>query len=308
MYLEVYPDVIFILNFCFDLILLILLKKVNRKDSSKLRMLLAAGVGAVSAVIVGVFPWMNVLLRILILYVAGAVLMIIVAFKSRKLMELLKQFIVLNLITYFVGGLMNSIYYHTTLRLNIADLGNGIMLSNISWIYASIAIIFIAIALLFILRLMRWYQKHAPETYQVELIMEGRSIRTIGLMDSGNCLYDPIYKHPVMVMENSLLGELLTPEQSKDIDMARHYLEGNEYDTSMWNMKEDIMLRLRFIPYRSIAKNGMLLGIKLDKVLIHTGKETICNEKVTAAFSENRLSTKEEYHVILHKELLSKES
>jgi stage II sporulation protein GA (sporulation sigma-E factor processing peptidase) len=151
---------------------------------------------------------------------------------------------------------------------------------------------------------MRWYQNNAPVTYEVDLVLDGRSISTRGLMDTGNCLHDPIYNRPVMVLENSLMEGLLKPEFAKDLEEAKHYLEGNELDTSQWNIGTESILRLRFIPYRSVGKSGMLLGIKLDKVLIHTGKETICNEKVTAAFCDNRLSSKEEYHVILHKELL----
>ncbi len=304
MYLEIYPDIVFILNFCFDFILIYLLKRVNRKNSKLLRMLAASGIGGAIAVIVSIFPWMNVILKLFLLYAAGAVLMIIVAFGRMKWSDLLKQFIVLNLITYFVGGLMNSIYYHTNLRLYLLNLGNGIRFSNIKMIYVGVAMIGIMVISFVILRLLRWYQKHAPETYEVDLVLDGRSISTRGLMDTGNCLHDPIYKRPVMVIENSLLEGLVTPEFAKELEEAKHYLEGNELDTSRWNIGEESLLRLRFIPYRSVDKSGMLLGIKLDKVLIHTGKETVCNERVTAAFCDNRLSTRDEYHVILHKELL----
>lgn len=304
MYLEVYPDLIFLLNFGLDFILIFLLKKVNRKSSNLLRMTLSASVGAVSAVFVGIFPWMNVLLKFCIIYIAASVLMISIAFGKLLWTDLIKQLIVLNLITYFVGGLMNSIYYHTNFRLYLVNLGNGVIFSNISALFVvvtAIAIVFIA---LLILRLLRIYKDHAPETYEVELILENRSVLSRGLMDSGNCLYDPIYKRPVMVIDNTLMNELLTTEFRKDLEEARNYMESNDYDTSQWNISTEHVLRLRFVPYRSVGKSGMLPGIKLDKVLINTGKETICNENVTAAICDNRLSTKEEYHVILHKDLL----
>lgn len=304
MYLEVYPDIIFILNLIFDIILLYLLKKINRKNSKNHRIILGAIIGAISAVIAGIFPYMSVVLKILILNIVGATLMIIIAFGPLKLFDLIKQYVVLNLITYFVGGLMNSVYYHTDLRLLLMTMGNGIVFSNISWIFVIAAIIIIAPAALLALRLHRYFQNDAPETYEVELILEDRSITTKGLMDTGNCLYDPIYKRPVMVLENSLMSELLSPEFYKDLEEARHYLENNNLDTTQWSVGAETLLRLRFIPYRSVGKSGMLLGIKLDKVLIHTEKETICNEKVTVAFCDNQLSSKEDYHVILHKALL----
>ncbi|MBH1941370.1 sigma-E processing peptidase SpoIIGA [Mobilitalea sibirica] len=304
MYLEVYPDIIFILNFIVDFILIFTLKKVNRKNSSLFRMALAAGLGGLSAVIVGVFLWMNMLLRFLLLYIITSILMIFIAFGRLKFMDLLKQVIVLNLITYFVGGLMNSIYYYTNFRLYLMKLGEGISFSNISWKFVGcVFLILIPVAAL-IIWMLRWYKNNVPLTYEVELVLDGRKINTRGLLDTGNCLYDPIYKRPVMVMEDTLMEDLLSSEFRKDIEDAKHYLEGDDYETNQWNMNAKHLLRLRFIPYQSVGKSGMMLGINLDKVLIHTGKETICNEKVIAAICDCHLSTKDNYHVILHKELL----
>jgi stage II sporulation protein GA (sporulation sigma-E factor processing peptidase) len=134
--------------------------------------------------------------------------------------------------------------------------------------------------------------------------MEERKVITMGLMDTGNCLYDPIYKRPVMVIEDSLMEELLSTEFRKELEEAKNYVQGNNFDISGLNMESEHLLRLRFVPYTSVGKTGMMIGLILDKVLIHTGKETICNEKVTVAICDNQLSTKENYHVILHTGLI----
>lgn len=304
MYLEVYPDIVFLLNFGFDFILIFLLKKVNKKYSSIVRMALAAATGAVFAAAVSIFPRMDILLKFFVIYLAASVLMIAVAFGKMKISDYVKQWIVLNLITYFVGGLMNSIYYHTDFRLYLINLGKGLIFSDIPWYYAVGAALGIVALALFLLWLLRWYKNHSPDYYEVQLVYKDRSVCTMGLADTGNCLYDPIYKRPVMVIENSLMEELLTPEDLSSIEKVKQYLDSTEYDAATWDVDTDQILNLRFIPYRSIGKSGMLLGIKLDKVLINTGKEIVCNEKVTAAICDNRLSTKEDYHVILHKELL----
>lgn len=123
-------------------------------------------------------------------------------------------------------------------------------------------------------------------------------------MDTGNCLHDPIFNKPVMVMEASLAEKLFTPEFNKDIETARNYMECNRTDSDEWNLEKDHILRLRFIPYQSVGKAGMMVGVILDKVFINTGKETFCHPKVIAAICDQYLSTKDAYHVILHKELL----
>jgi stage II sporulation protein GA (sporulation sigma-E factor processing peptidase) len=305
LYLEIYPDIIFILNFFVDFILLFLLKKVNRKSSSIIRIIGAAFVGGLFAVLISIVPWILAVFRFLLMYVVASVLMIIIAFGRLKITDLIKQVIALYLITYFVGGLMNSIYNHTNFRFYLINMGNGLIFSNISWGYVAVIALLLIPTAIFLLWLMRWYRSNAPETYEVELVMEDRSVHTKGLMDSGNCLYDPIYRRPVMVIENSLLDQLLSPEFQKDLVNAKRYLGENDLNSTHWDIGNEHALRLRFVPYQSIGKKrGMMVGLMLDKVLIHTGKETICNEKITAAICDNSLSSKDDYHVILHKELM----
>lgn len=266
-------------------------------------MALSAAAGACSAVLISIFPWINYILKLMFMYGAASLLMIFIAFGKLKFTDMLKQWIVLNLITYFIGGFINSFYYHTNLRLYLINIGNGNIFSNIPIMYVYITAGIITVIALFLLWLFRLYQLHKPLIYDVELVLKDRSIKTKGLMDTGNCLYDPIRRKPVMVMENTLMEQLITPKIKEDMELARSYMEGKINDMS-WEQYIDKMFRFSFIPYRSVGKCGMLLGIRLDKVMIHTGKETICNEKVTAAICDNPLTGKEDYHVILHKELL----
>lgn len=302
MYLEVYPDIVFLINFFIDYILILLLKKVNKKNTGMLRIGLAATVGAIIAVIIAIFPWINEIIKFAIMYVAASLLMIRIAFGRLSISDIVKQWLVLNLITYFVGGLINSIYYHTKLRLLLINIGNGSVFSNIPIMFIAIAIGIVTIMALFVIWFLGLYKLHRPLIYDVELVFRDRHLRTKGLMDTGNCLYDPISKKPVMVMENTLMEQLITEDIKQEMDIAKGYLDGR-IDDMPWNFNDN-EIRFSFIPYRSLEKTGMLLGLRLDKVLVYTGKESICNEKVTVAICDNRLTGRDDYHVILHKELL----
>jgi stage II sporulation protein GA (sporulation sigma-E factor processing peptidase) len=305
LYLEVYPDIVFILNFFIDFILLLLLKRVNRKNSKMIRMIGAAALGALIAAIVSIFPWMNVVIRFVLMNVVASILILLSAFGRMKKADLLKQMIALYLITCFAGGLINSIYYYTNLRLYLMNFGNALTFSSMSWEFVIGVMVFLVPATRFLLWMLRWYKSNDRETYEIELFFDNRSIHTKGLMDTGNCLYDPVFKKPVMVMENALLRDLLPEEFLNDMENANKYVNGNALTENLWDTGSEYANRIRFIPYQSIGKaKGMMIGLMLDKILIHTGKETICNEKVTAAICDNHLSTKDDYHVILHKELL----
>ncbi|MDD3173684.1 MAG: sigma-E processing peptidase SpoIIGA [Herbinix sp.] len=300
MYLEIYPDIIFILNFFIDFILLFLLKKVNRKTSNVKKMIGASALGAAFAAVASIFPWMNIVIRFVFMNVVAAVIMLRLAFGRMKRMEMLKQVIALYLITYFAGGMINSIYYYTNFRETLINFGNSFVLSNLKWNIIIIVMLCLVPTTYLILWILRWYQSERKETYDVELFYDNQSIHTKGLMDSGNCLYDPIFKKPVMVVENVLIKDLLPAWACSELDAAKKCVEGNEF-----NFDDNHVLHLRFIPYQSIGKaKGIMVGLMLDKVLINTGKETICNEKVTAAICDNHLSTNDDYHVLLHKELI----
>lgn len=206
---------------------------------------------------------------------------------------------------------MNSIYFNTRLRLDLLNLGDSIMLSNISGRFVAVAMAIVVLLAIGLMLLWRLYRRREKDIYDVELTLEGRCIKTKGLFDTGNCLYDPLYHRPVIVIERSVVEELLSKEYLDEFENTKNYLSGTlreeEVAASMEQSEimKKLLLRLRIIPYTSIGKaQGMMCGLMLDQLVVHTGKESICCKKVTAAISDNNLSPEEEYHVILHKELI----
>lgn len=304
MYLEVYPDIIFVINFILDFIILTIIKKVNQKSSPVVRRLLASAFGAIVAAILGIYPWINIIIRFILMNMVTSIIMLLITFGRMKKVDLLKQVIALYLITYFLGGLMNSFYYNTNFKLHLIHVGNAIDYSNISWNFLGVVILIVIPAALLILWVFRLAQSNNRDTYEVELIIHQHSLATKGFMDTGNCLYEPIFKKPVIIIENSILENLLPRECLQEYKEVKCGFENSEQHIGEYNIGNKSMLRFRIIPYQSIGKpQGMMLGLILDRVLIHRGKEILCIEKVTAAICDNRLSTKEEYHVILHKGL-----
>ncbi len=304
MYLEVYPDVIFVLNLVLDYLLLLILKKVNQRKSAAIRRLLASVVGASATVLVSIFPWMNIMLRFIIMNVITAVLMLLVAFGRMKKVDLLKQVISLYLITYLIGGLINSIYYHTNLKLYLINMGNMVIFSNLSWKFIFLMMLGTVPVVVLILWVFRWYQSSIRETYDIELFFQKNRVQTKGFLDTGNCLYDPIFKKPVIIVENSLLEKLLSKEDRNEFEILKNSMAESATSLGQLNSNMALVPYLRMIPYQSIGKPmGVMPGLVLDKLLIHRGKDVLCNEKVTAAICDNQLSTKDEYLVILHKEL-----
>lgn len=287
-----------------DLFLLYLLKITNKKSSSLIKLMLASAIGGLSAAILGIFPWLNVVLRFLLMNIVTAVIMIRIAFGKLSLSDMLKQILVFYVITYFFGGVIHSIYYYTDLKIIITNLGKGHSLSNVSWRIIILSILIILPFITLLIWFYRWYKSSSREIYDVDLKLFDRSIHIKGFMDSGNCLYDPVNKKPVIVVEEETIKELISPEFNLYLEEAKNYLKGGKTDIEKWDINKGHILRLKFIPYSSVGKRGVLLGMNIDKVMIYTGKDVICNEKVIAAISDNLISPNKQYQAILHKGLM----
>lgn len=303
MYLEVYPDIVFILNFFLDLVILYILKMINRKSSRKLKMVIAAMTGALFAVVVSLFPWMNAAIRFLFLNAAGAFCMLFIAFGRLIWSDFIKQMISLYLLTYVIGGLMNSLYYYTKSGQWQINFGNGIIFDNINMKQISLIMLCLIPISWVVIRIYRSFSIQ-KEIFDLEIIIDSHKIRTKGLMDTGNCLYDPYFRRPVIVAENTLMEKLMGEQYQGYLDITNRYLNEFAAGNEVENM-DALTTRVCFIPYQSIGKpQGLMPGIIVDKVILHTGKETVCSERVTVAICDNLLSVKGEYQVILHKGLL----
>ena len=304
MYLEVYPDIIFILNFLLDYILLFLVKKINKRESSLLRRMIASAFGALIAAIVGMNPWMNRFVRFFVMNIATSSIMLMIAFGRLRKSEMLKQMLVLYLITYTAGGLINSLYYHTNIRMQLITIGNRLIYSNLSIKYImAAALISLAFSVFFIWMIRKYRSK--PGAYlKTELRYGDNRIFTKALRDTGNSLCEPISGKPVIILEKPLLFDLLSKEQQEEFNMIEKIYYGK--GVIQENLDGIHTLSVRIIPYQSIGKpQGILPGLVIDKVLIHTDNETICIENVIAAICENQLSAKKDYQVILHKDMVS---
>jgi len=305
LYLEVYPDVIFILNFYLDLIILSLLKKINRKNSSLIRRIIAAIFGGAVAVVVGIMPWIDTIIRFVILNIVTALLMLMLAFGRMKRWDMMKQMISLYLLTYTFGGFLNSIYFYTGLREHAIMLGQTKIADDVSIGTIVYSVTFLLPVIILCVYLFGWMSKDKQELLRIELYQGEHKISSVGLIDSGNNLCDPIFNKPVIIVEKSLMRGLITTSYYEQIDGIIGMMEGSASGAEITALDPSEHMKLRMIPYQSIGKKqGVMPGLVIDKLLIYKEKEIICNEHVTVAICENRLSAKDQYHVILHRELL----
>lgn len=282
-----------------------------------MRVLLAAVVGGAAASIVNLLPWFNyrfegknitMVLRLIgfLIKPVSLVWMVVIIFGKMNWKELIRQCITFFLITCFAGGFLNSVYYHTNIRLTLIQLDYSVIFSNLPMRYVIIALLCILPLGTFFLWLRKRYLGTRKELYDVELICGEQSFEARGLLDTGNCLYDPISHCPVIIVEDHVMEKIIPREYRSILKFTEVQDIQSEVAVSQ-ELMDSFMLRFHLIPYRSIGKEqGVMPGIVLDRIQINVDGETICQDRVTAAICNHPLSSGGEYQVILHKELLER--
>ena len=126
--------------------------------------------------------------------------------------------------------------------------------------------------------------------------MNGKQINIKAMIDTGNMLKDPITNLPVIVVEKSILYELLPKDL---LDNAQKILVGDLEDVSE-NVKENYIRKLRFIPFSSLGKqNGMLIGIKPDFVEVVDEEDTNKIEDVIVGVYDKSFTKDGRYRALM---------
>src|SRR5690606_28445734 len=102
----------------------------------------------------------------------------------------------------------------------------------------------------------------------VKLVIDDVTLHLNGLVDSGNQLFDPITKSPVMILDTNNYEHLFPKtliEQSKNIELLTN-------DTCAESHKWES--RVRLIPYRGVGQeHQFLLAVKPDQITIYEGNK-----------------------------------
>jgi stage II sporulation protein GA (sporulation sigma-E factor processing peptidase) len=309
LYLEIYIDVIFIINFLMDILLLFVVKKILKYPSSRIRLICSAAAGAAGACFLAVFPYLYGWIQFLITYVVISFCMVVLAFGKQSGKARLKAILLLYFSVFFLGGVINSLYYNSRLGYYFKELMSGNLFGdrNIVWLLA--ALLTGVGAIYIFANTIKKLRSGNLEIYPTDLYYEDKQIHIKGFLDTGNNLYDPVYGKPVIITELSVIETLLTDYQKNKLIHMLNIAEGklSSFDESIYEngQTEEKELNIMMIPFRSVGKkNGLLPAFILERVVIWTGDEKTESDRVFTAISRGILCGHREYQAILHKDIL----
>lgn len=290
--MTVYLDVLFFENFILNFIILYAVGIETKSKIKFLRIVSGSIVGSIYVIIYYILKidfFLNIAMKIIL-----SISMIYISFDTKEVKTLLKKVLFFYLTSFiFAGGAIAIIHIANSGKVSIQ---NGIIIGkySLTTIFIGIIVAFVVIVIAF----KTIKNKINPKDFLCKLTIkiDDKQINTIAMIDTGNLLKEPITNIPVIVVEDSLLENVLPKEILQN---SQNILKGNLEELSE-DIKKDYISKLKVIPFMSLGKqNGMLLGMKAKEVIVKTEEENKKIDKAIIGIYDKKLSKSGKYHSLI---------
>lgn len=290
----VYTDLLFIINFMMDSLLLILVRYILKQPTTFLRIAVSATAGSLWICIVIQLPIYRLWPDMILSYFLISALMLTVAFRIRQVRILMKNLTAFYAAAAFIGGIFQSLHnltqkYHL-FSTNAKAYGRG--WSILLFVAMGSLAFIIAAKIIYTMQKRRQSQSHICE---ICIDFGGYHMRTRALLDTGNHLYEPIQHKPVSIVEASVLQEYL------ENDMQWHAF----FSELKTGRVTEALPGFRVIPYQSVGHpNGVMYAVTADRLIIVHQDKVFEHAHAVIGICQEQISGKNGYHAILHPDLI----
>jgi len=262
-----------------------------------IRIILSSAIGSIYAIITYVTEmkiYTSVILKAIL-----AVIMIYVAFNPQNIKKMWKQVAIFYLTSFVFGGVTLYLIYY--IKPQDILMKNGIFVGDyvlkVIMLGAIVAFVTIKISLKIIKT-----KISAKDMYcKIKIKLNEKTIETKALIDTGNLAKEPITNMSVVIVESSLLEEVLPVQILNNLEKI---LCGDLSQISQ-EIQEKYISKLRCIPFSSLGKqNGMLLGIRADEIQVETDEEKRTSNNVIIGIYDKSLTKKGEYRALIGIDLI----
>jgi stage II sporulation protein GA (sporulation sigma-E factor processing peptidase) len=299
-------DLVFLTNLLIDAALLRMTAWSRRLTFRWWRLALASALGAMYVVMIFV-PSMSFLFTTLI-KLLFSIAMILIAFGFAHMQHFLRNLGAFYLISFCVAGCMFGLHY---VLQSTGELFNGIWFSQTGTMtfHFQTGLLYIALSFLGALWFYRSVQlsrnrQEARQEFIAELqvLVEDVIIVCSGLVDTGNRLFEPLTRTPVLVMESSLWQDHFPPSFIMRINQERAEEIVQDLDEQQIRWRD----RLRLVPYKGVHHGTrFMLALKPDKVIVRFRDQQFESSRILIGLKGGQLNSEQAYRAIIHPELVN---
>lgn len=265
----VYIDVVFLENLIMNYFLIYITSKLVRRKHSIIFFSLSSVIASIYTIIALVYP--IDIFRSFIFKLILAIAIIGMAYREKNPKELFKQVLVFYIVTFIYGG---------------------VVLSNLKDSHFKI-ITYISLVSIFLTSIWKIFKDTiTKESCMCEIIikLEDIYIKAKALIDTGHDLKDNTTGEEVIIIQEDSI---------KEQDELIKILKGQELI-----IPEEYETRIRILKYNALGvEKGILLGIKVDKVVIYYNGYEIENKNVIIGITGNKFK---KYNAIINFNLIER--
>lgn len=280
----VYIDIVLIENIFMNYIILFATASINKVELKLIRIFIASLIGGIYAV-VSYISDLDIY-RTLILKLLLSITMVYIALTPKTIKKCLKQLLIFYLTSFTFGGTAFALLYF--IKPSEILIRNGIYIGSYPLKIAILGGIVGFVIVVVAFKIAKGKMTSKNMYCKTKIQIGGKQIQSISMIDSGNLLREPISGNPVVVVETSILQDII-PNQI--LENTEEIIEGRTNQ-----VPKEYANKLRIIPFTSLGTpNGMLLGLKADKITINHDDEEIENKDIIIGLYNKKLSKIDKY-------------
>ena len=201
--MKIYLDLVFFINFVFDLLLLLTVKIILKRKIKWYRPIFGALIGSLSLIIL--FLKINSF-TLFLFKVFISILMILITFGFNNKTYFIKNILYL----YFTSIIMGGFLYYLNLEFSYNNVGlvffhNGFSINFILLVILSPIILILYIKQDKELKIINNYN------YYVTIYYKNKTYSYNGYLDTGNKLYDPYFHKPIILLYDTKFPKIDNP-------------------------------------------------------------------------------------------------
>lgn len=297
--MTLYLDAVWLLNLLIDFMILRLTGYLNKKKNSGWRIIIGSIFASLIVFVAVFYP------SSLLLYPLGKIIfsitIIVLTFKHKSWIDLLKTWLYFHFISFAIGGILLGVHFIFQQSVQVES-GSFMTVTTgygtpISWVFVVVGF---PICWYFTKQTMdkqALINFQADQLFNCEIGILGKNISTIGYLDSANHLIDPVTKKPVVIIDQLIIKQIFTDDLFIQLEQISQSLDISQLDASL-------IQSIRLIPYQDVSNpTGVLIALKPELFTVTYYDQVIESKNILIGLRFSTLASEQEYHCLLNPQL-----
>ena len=248
----IYVDVLIFLNTIITFIILLTTVEISGVSPKTFRLLTGSLLGGIFSLII-LAPEMNVFF-VFATRIAMSVSIVSVTFNIHKVKKFLRCLAFFVVISFVFAGVVY--FFESFSSSSFLQMNNSMVYFDVSFL-SLVIMCGIVFAVIKILNKKLFIKTRTDMIYELEITFNEKTVSTLALYDSGNCVQDVYTGKPVIIVNAEEIRDLFDEKTFNSL-----FVDFSDEENATGDIK------LRFLPVKSISSSTLLPAFTAQKIII----------------------------------------